>query len=160
MKLNTINPAGPTVPGSPAAGAAKPREGAPSFGQMLSQATQGQAGPSEGLAAQAPGAAAAPAPLGEIRAVMPPVISAAAPSPTAERTVALLNLLEDYSQKMEASEVPLKEVESLVGEMGSLATELAASLGDEPDPRVRELAEQSAALAGIEAVKFRRGDYI
>jgi len=122
---------------------------------MLNQATQGQAGPSESLSAQAPAAA----PLGEIRAVMPPVISGA-PSPAAERTVALLNLLEDYSRKMESSEVPLKEVESLVGEMGTLATELAASLCDEPDPRIRELAEQSAALAGIEAVKFRRGDYV
>jgi hypothetical protein len=107
----------------------------------------------------AAGRAAALAPLGEIRAVMPPVLSGA-PSPTAERTVALLNLLEDYSQKMGSAEVPLKDIESLVGEMGSLATELAASLGEDPDPRIRELAEQSAALAGIEAVKFRRGDYV
>lgn len=158
MKLNSIHPVGVTPPQSPAAGAAKPREGAPSFGQMLSQATQGQAGPAGSPAGQA--APSAPAALGEIRAVRPPVIASASPSPAAERTAALLTVLEDYAQKMTADEVPLKEVESLVGEMGTLATELAASLGDEPDPRIRELAEQSAALAGIEAVKFQRGDYV
>lgn len=160
MKLNSINPMGPAGTAKPAAGAATSREGAASFDQVLNQASREQAGPSEGTATKAPGAASAAAPLGEIRAVMPPVIPAAGPSPTAERTAALLNLLEDYSQKMESPDVPLKEVASLVGEMGSLATELAASLSDEPDPKVRELAEQSAALAGIEAVKFRRGDYV
>lgn len=160
MKLNSIHPVGGTPPQSPATGAAKPREGAPSFGQMLSRATQGQAGPAGSPAGQAAAAPSAPAALGEIRAVMPPVIASAAPTPAAERTAALLNILEDYAEKMSADEVPLKEVESLVGEMGTLATELAASLGDEPDPRIRELAEQSAALAGIEAVKFQRGDYV
>jgi hypothetical protein len=90
---------------------------------------------------------------------MPP-IATGAPSPTAERTVALLNLIEDYAQKMESADVALKDMESLIGQIGNMATELTATLGDEPDPHIRELAEQSAALAGIESVKFRRGDYI
>lgn len=155
MKLNSIQPVGPTAPASPAIGSDKPKEGAPSFDQMLNRATQGQASPTEIASTQAA------APLGEIRAPMPPIAAGAlSPSPTAERTVALLNLIEDYAQKMENADVPLKEIESLVGELGTLATELTASLGDEPDPHIRELAEQSAALAGIEAVKFRRGDYI
>ncbi|WP_300667087.1 hypothetical protein [Desulfoluna sp.] len=156
MKLNSIQPLGPTVPTSPA-GSVKTREGSPSFGQMLNQATQASVGPAETPAS--PAAALAVAPLGEIRSLMPSMTSGM-PSPAAEGTVALLNLLENYAQKMESDEVPLKEVASLVGEMGTLAKALAASLGDEPDPRIRELAEQSAALAGIESVKFSRGDYL
>lgn len=153
MKLNSIQPVGPSAPASPAVDSGKPREGAPSFDEMLNRATQGQAGPAEVASVQAP------APLGEIRAIMPPMVMGS-PSPTADRTVALLSLLEDYSLKMEAADVSLKDIESLVGELGSLATELTASLVDEPDARIRELAEQGAALAGIEAVKFRRGDYL
>ena len=153
MKLNSIQPVGPSAPTSPAADSGKPKEGAPSFDQMLNRATQGQASPAEVASVQAP------ARLGEIRATMPP-IATGGPSPTADRTVALLSLLEDYSLKMESGDVPLKDIESLVGDLGSMATELASSLADEPDARIRELAEQSAALAGIEAVKFRRGDYL
>ena len=156
MKLNSIHPVGPTAPTIPTGGSGKSSEGADSFNKVLNRATQSGAG-LEGVGSSQ--AANAPARLGEIRATMPAML-AGGPSPTAERTSALLSLLEDYSQKMAADEVPLKEMESLVGDLGSMAKELAASIGEEPDPRVRELAEQSAALAGIESIKFRRGDYI
>lgn len=159
MKFNSIQPMGPQAPMSPAGGTEKPREGGDSFDQVLNRATQGQTGAAALPPTQATGAASAVAPLGEIRATAP-VIAAQGPSPTAEGTVDLLSMLEDYALMMESGEVPLKEIDSLVGEMDALAEKLAASLGDEPDPRIRELAEQSATLAGIESVKFRRGDYL
>ena len=159
MKLNSTHPVGPMAPTIPTGGSGKSSEGTDSFDKVLNRATQSGIGPEGVGTTQAAAAAKAPARLGEIRAPLPAML-AGGPSPTAERTSALLSLLEDYSQKMAADEVPLKEMESLVGDLGTMAKELAASIGDEPDPRVRELAEQSAALAGIESIKFRRGDYI
>ena len=98
-------------------------------------------------------------PLGEIQAPMPLVAKQTA-SPVAEKTSKLISVLEEYAVKMASDEASLKEVESVVGEMDTLAQELAASLSQESDPNLVALAEQSAALAAIESIKFRRGDYL
>ncbi len=159
MKLHSTQALGPTASRVPVGTAGTSGQGGASFDEALTRATQAKHLPPGGISPLSSGSVQAAAPLGEIRATMPAMASRVA-SPTAQRTAALLGVLEDYSQKMGDADVPLKEIGSLVEALGSMATELSASLADEPDPRIRELAEQSATLAGIESVKFRRGDYL
>ena len=159
MKLHSTQALGPAASTISVGAPGRPSKGGPSFDEALTRATQADPTSPGPLSSPFSGSVQAASPLGEIRATMPAIAPRVA-SPTAQRTTALLTLLEDYSQKMASPDVPLKEIGSLVGELGSLAKELSASLADEPDPRIRELAEQSATLAGIESVKFRRGDYL
>ena len=153
MKVNNLDtPVGGVASKKPA-GTPQKSSGA-SFDALLGQAS---AAGSAGAAANPQG----PSALGEIRAPMP-VIAGLEPSPTpvAEKTSRMISLLEAYALKMDDGKTPLKEIASLMGEMETLATELSDAAMVESDPRLKELAEESSALAAIESIKFRRGDYL
>jgi hypothetical protein len=69
--------------------------------------------------------------------------------------------MERYGQALGDPNRTLKEVEPLAVELEAQAQSLAEALqAGEVDPSLKELAQQALARAQVEALKFRRGDYL
>ncbi|MCF8067353.1 MAG: hypothetical protein K9L30_02085 [Desulfobacterales bacterium] len=99
--------------------------------------------------------------LGEIASVMFNQVK----TPTENimnKTINLLNLLDNYSKDMENPENTLKDLEPLIDEINNNALELNLEAGDtlEKDDRLKDIATQTAITASVEYMKFKRGDYV
>ncbi|MDR0356325.1 MAG: hypothetical protein LBJ64_11435 [Deltaproteobacteria bacterium] len=101
--------------------------------------------------------------LGQIQAGQ--AVGASAPDAAAadveEEIGSVLNMLEKYMKALGDPQVTLKEISPLVEDLDRGALKLdkmAASLGsDEP---IRRLTTETAVLAAVEALKFKRGDFV
>lgn len=90
------------------------------------------------------------------------LVSAPTLSDQAESEVGgVLEMLEKYMSALGDPQVTLKEIAPMVGDLdrGALRLDkLAAGLG-EGDP-LKGLTNETAALAAVEALKFKRGDFV
>ncbi|MDR1085690.1 MAG: hypothetical protein LBP22_12780 [Deltaproteobacteria bacterium] len=79
----------------------------------------------------------------------------------AEDIEKLLDLLDNYSQALADPANTLKDLSPLADDLGLMAQELgqtSARLGED-DP-LKSLSNDTASLAAVEAMKFKRGDYL
>ena len=117
---------------------------------------------SQALAAASPAAAepvaaamSLPAAL-QIRAADP--VSAAA---AANRVESVLDLLEDYRQKLGDPRVELKALDRAVREVEKGMEALKPAAGGLPEnDGLKEIVNRALVAASVEIVKFRRGDYL
>jgi hypothetical protein len=73
----------------------------------------------------------------------------------------VLDMLEKYMSALGDPQVTLKEISPMVEDLDRSAVrldKLAASLG-QSDP-IKQLTNETAALAAVEALKFKRGDFV
>ncbi|MDR1396005.1 MAG: hypothetical protein LBK52_07545 [Deltaproteobacteria bacterium] len=93
-------------------------------------------------------------------------LQAAAPSGTSPLAASqdieqLLDLLDNYSQALADPAKSLKDLAPLADDLGLLAAELgqtSSKLG--PNDPLKALSSDTATVAAVEALKFKRGDYI
>jgi len=99
--------------------------------------------------------------LGEIQALQQNSIQVS-PSIVAEKTDSLLNLMEAYSAELRNPAKTLKDIEPLVRQLRDSASELSDQAGQlNPENKdLKMIAQDSAATANIEYIKFNRGDYL
>ena len=72
-----------------------------------------------------------------------------------------LSLLEDYAIALGDPKAALKDISPLAEELSFNAESLnTLSQGLKTGDPLKELSSQTAALAGVEALKFKRGDYV
>ena len=78
------------------------------------------------------------------------------------KTDHLLGLMDQYAEKLGNPQNTLKEIEPLLGEIQKDALELMEEAGKSGNTHtdIYKIANQSAVTAGVEYVKFSRGDYI
>ena len=80
---------------------------------------------------------------------------------TIGRVESLLDLLDDYRQKLADPQVTLKEIDALVGRISGEKENLTATLGSmEKGEQLQDILNQTLVTASLEIMKFRRGDYI
>ncbi len=72
-----------------------------------------------------------------------------------------LGKMEEYASALGDSGKTLKEIEPLAEDMGRMAAKLSeTSQGLAADHPLKGLTNEAAVLATVEAMKFRRGDYV
>ncbi len=109
-------------------------------------------------AVETPGQSTAPV---EGQGITPPKPPQPALPPVWYQVGGLLDAMERYGQALGDPNRTLKEVEPLAAELEAQAQALASALqAGEVDPSLEELAQQALARAQVEALKFRRGDYL
>lgn len=80
---------------------------------------------------------------------------------TIERVENLLDLLDDYRQKLADPQVTLKEMDGLVGKIAGEKENLTATLDSMQDgEQLRDVLNQTLVTTSLEIMKFRRGDYV
>lgn len=102
-----------------------------------------------------------PAPaIGNISSIQLNQLPASEIKPVIEQTAKLLEKLEAYQQKLK-SPVPLKEIYPLIQDLEVKHADLAPSLNRLPDgDGLKDIVNDALTTVSIEAIKFRRGDYI
>ncbi|MDR1920625.1 MAG: hypothetical protein LBS31_02645 [Candidatus Adiutrix sp.] len=146
--------------------ASKPRtsgasEGEPGFSKLL-EAPEGTAAPARQLET----APAAPGGLLENSGLAGRILAGrgvaeSAPVSADEQLEKALDKMESYAAALGDGRKNLKEIEPLADEMRKAAGQLA-KLGQSlsPDHPLKNLANDAAVLATVEAMKFKRGDYV
>ncbi|MDR2140979.1 MAG: hypothetical protein LBR11_04195 [Deltaproteobacteria bacterium] len=83
------------------------------------------------------------------------------PYTAAEDIERLLSLMDNYSQALANPANSLKDLDPLADDLGLMAQELGQkSQKLSPDDPLRALSSDTASLAMVEALKFKRGDYL
>ena len=78
-----------------------------------------------------------------------------------KRVENLLDLLDDYRQKLADPQVTLKEMDALVGRISGEKDNLTATLSSmEEGEQLQDILNQTLVTASLEMMKFRRGDYL
>jgi hypothetical protein len=78
-----------------------------------------------------------------------------------KRVENLLDLLDDYRQKLADPQVTLKEMDALVGRISGEKENLTATLSSmEEGEQLQDILNQTLVTASLEMMKFRRGDYL
>jgi hypothetical protein len=105
-------------------------------------------------------ATSGPAPLGEVRPTVFPAITTVSTG-IANRTESLLDLMENYTQKIQDPKKSLKEIEPLIDSIQKEASQLARETDKHlPEDRtLKNIVNEFAVAANVEYVKFYRGDY-
>lgn len=133
---------------TPKAPEAKPAAGEANFAQQLQEI----------LAAQGTGEPQAPAALGNLSAISP--VSEVNRTPN-EVLDLVLTHLDSYQEALANSDVPLKKVASLVQTLEQDSQRLQSLAQNLPSSSpLKQVMEETAALAYTESVKFNRGDYV
>ena len=78
-----------------------------------------------------------------------------------DRVENLLNVLDEYQQKLKDPHFTLKEIEPLVKQMEKEKENLAPVLDSlVEDDGLKEILNQALVTSSLETIKFNRGDYI
>ncbi len=93
--------------------------------------------------------------LGEIQATLP---ASKITSPAITQAEGLLSLMDTYAKNLQDPSKSLRQFEPVLKAMKNQATTLLAVSGD--DAHLHALAQQLAATAEVETIKFNRGDYV
>ena len=73
----------------------------------------------------------------------------------------ILDLLDDYRDKLADPRVTLREMDALVGRLSDEKENLAATLNTMKEgEELRDILNQTLVTASLEVMKFRRGDYV
>ena len=101
-----------------------------------------------------------PAPLGEVRPSVFPAITTVSTG-IVDKTENLLDLLENYTQKIEDPKKSLKEIEPLIDSIQKEASRLAQEADKHlpEDEALKDIVNEFAVAANVEYAKFYRGDY-
>jgi hypothetical protein len=146
------------------------RKGREDFAALLDQAPKDAKGGQEGLAAiselNGSSALLAQSSLAQLQvARLKATEAAAAPAITTEEAVRqvedTLSLLEDYAIALGDPATSLKDLAPLAEELSLGAASLnSLSKGLKEDDPLKGISSETAALAGVEALKFKRGDFV
>ncbi len=144
----TIKPIGPNT------SKAKPKASGPGFAQKLSQATSKELGkPSAASNGDPTAAVSQTVSAGEITTT-----ELTRPMGQVEKT---LGKLDEYTKALADPGQSLKKVSILVEELEEQADTLNKSSQSLPEGHaVRDLMDRTAVVATVEAIKFKRGDYV
>jgi len=78
-----------------------------------------------------------------------------------DRIENLLNVLDEYQQKLKDSHFSLKEIDPLVNQMEKEKENLAPVLDSlVEDDGLKDILNQALVTSSLETIKFNRGDYI
>jgi hypothetical protein len=78
-----------------------------------------------------------------------------------ERVENLLNLLDEYQQKLKDPQIPLKEIDPVVQQMEKEKENLTPALDSMAEGgRLKDILNQALVTSSLESIKFNRGDYI
>ncbi len=79
-----------------------------------------------------------------------------------DKTENLVELLELYASKLKDKSISLKEVDSVLKEVGKEAQALLEKIENSSgvDEKMKNIANQVAVFANTEQIKFQRGDYL
>lgn len=145
MKVES-NIFGPEIARNGRASSQRAESGA-SFAEMLAQAV----GTDNDGQAAAPAAVSAAAPAGMDNAPAPAIWS---------DLNGLLDSLDNYAQALGDPGVSLKQLEPMAADLERRAEALEAGLGAGDSEGLAGLAQEALTQARVEAIKFRRGDYV
>ena len=77
-----------------------------------------------------------------------------------ERTEKLLDMLDNYREKLQDPEVSLDAIYPLVSEMDRKRENLTSTLNSLPDgDRLRDILSETMITSSLEVARFKRGDY-
>ncbi len=81
-------------------------------------------------------------------------------TPVFEGTERLLNILDEYRQKLGDREVALGEIDPLISKISKQSERLTTKINSLPegDP-LKEILNQALIISSLEVMKFNRGDY-
>ncbi len=122
-------------------------QGGAAFADVLAQAVSDQT-------AQAAGAVSAPEAIAFNNA------PSSAGAVLYEQTNRLLDALDNYGQALGDGSKTLKDIEPLANELEQRANELSQHLESNGNNDLGGIAWQAVTQAQVEAMKFRRGDYV
>jgi hypothetical protein len=95
-----------------------------------------------------------------------PIVSMNPVNPIGEKQLVaevenLLNLMEEYQNKMENPSIPLKHVQPLIEKMGSETGRLLPILDALPEASaMKDILNRALVASSVEVIKFNRGDYL
>jgi hypothetical protein len=99
--------------------------------------------------------------VGQLQAGQAAKASPGSPYGAAEDVESLLDLLDNYAQALANPQNTLKDLAPLADGLGLAAQGLGQASGKlSPDDPLKALASDTASVAMVEAMKFKRGDYI
>jgi hypothetical protein len=101
-----------------------------------------------------------PAPLGEVNPTVFPAITTASTG-IVNKTEKLLDLMENYTQKIEDPKKSLKEIQPIIDTIQKEASRLALESNKHlsEDKALKDIVNEFAVAANVEYTKFYRGDY-
>jgi hypothetical protein len=80
---------------------------------------------------------------------------------TLDRVENLIDLLDQYRQKLSDPRITLKKIDPLIREIDQQKEKLAPVLDSLPDgEKLRDIVNKTLVTASLEITKFYRGDYI
>ncbi|MDR1872696.1 MAG: hypothetical protein LBS60_12390 [Deltaproteobacteria bacterium] len=99
--------------------------------------------------------------IGQLQVNQAAKAESSSPYGAAEDIEAILNLLDDYSQALANPQNTLKDLAPMADDLGLMAQELGQSSQtlSASDP-LKALSQDTAQVAMVEALKFKRGDYL
>ena len=153
----TIKPLDPLhqVPAQARTAAARPAADAPNFAQVLAE--------QEAAASVKPAAAAAPAAILKNQALSGLIMQGAETAGLEARRqlTQTLDRMDIYATALGDEARTLKDIAPLADDLGQAADRLSrlSHKLKESDP-LKELSNEAAVLATVEAMKFKRGDYV
>jgi len=100
-------------------------------------------------------------PISSISPIQLDMLSPAQNGSIADRVENLLNMLDEYQQKLKDPHFSLKEIDPLVKQMEKEEKNLAPILDSlVEDDGLKDILNQALVTSSLETIKFNRGDYI
>ncbi len=100
-------------------------------------------------------------PISSISPIQLDMLSPAQNGSIADRVENLLNMLDEYQQKLKDPHFSLKEIDPLVKQMEKEEENLAPILDSlVEDDGLKDILNQALVTSSLETIKFNRGDYI
>jgi len=99
--------------------------------------------------------------MSNISPIQPNMLSPTQNSSIIERTENLLNILDEYQEKLRDPDISLKEIDPIIKQMEKEKENLTPVLDSiVEDDGLKDVLNQVLVTSSLETIKFNRGDYV